>query len=272
MMTRPDLLRLLSSGARLAPASRQAILDEGPAAVPELLALLDDEQLALTMAPGGGYVPIHAATLLAELKPLEAIAPMLRLLGEGEPDSILHDTVARCLPAWGAAVLEPALRALDEAPNADVRSALLDTLAKLGVRDERVFAALLEELGDSVALAANHLSDYGDERAIAHLERAAEALDVGDDGEDHLVGPGRDVIELHAAVERLGGTPSASLSAKLERVRQARQAFFAKFAALRGGEPKAPAKAKVGRNDPCPCGSGKKYKKCCWLKDRAPPA
>lgn len=24
-----------------------------------------------------------------------------------------------------------------------------------------------------------------------------------------------------------------------------------------------PATAKVGRNDPCPCGSGKKYKKCC---------
>lgn len=22
-------------------------------------------------------------------------------------------------------------------------------------------------------------------------------------------------------------------------------------------------KAEVGRNDPCPCGSGKKYKKCC---------
>ncbi len=25
---------------------------------------------------------------------------------------------------------------------------------------------------------------------------------------------------------------------------------------------------KVGRNDPCPCGSGKKYKKCCGLKER----
>ncbi|MBT6848912.1 MAG: hypothetical protein HOA14_15960, partial [Planctomycetaceae bacterium] len=23
---------------------------------------------------------------------------------------------------------------------------------------------------------------------------------------------------------------------------------------------------KVGRNDPCPCGSGKKYKKCCLGK------
>jgi len=24
---------------------------------------------------------------------------------------------------------------------------------------------------------------------------------------------------------------------------------------------------KVGRNDPCPCGSGKKYKKCCLGKN-----
>ena len=38
-------------------------------------------------------------------------------------------------------------------------------------------------------------------------------------------------------------------------------------AASHGDEPvkKAPKKAdaKVGRNDPCPCGSGKKYKQCC---------
>jgi uncharacterized protein YchJ len=26
------------------------------------------------------------------------------------------------------------------------------------------------------------------------------------------------------------------------------------------------SKNKVGRNDPCPCGSGKKYKKCCLNK------
>jgi len=25
--------------------------------------------------------------------------------------------------------------------------------------------------------------------------------------------------------------------------------------------------AKVGRNDPCPCGSGKKYKKCCGINE-----
>jgi uncharacterized protein YecA (UPF0149 family) len=27
-------------------------------------------------------------------------------------------------------------------------------------------------------------------------------------------------------------------------------------------------RGKVGRNDPCPCGSGKKFKKCCYLDNK----
>ncbi|MBO0798476.1 MAG: SEC-C domain-containing protein [Blastocatellia bacterium] len=27
--------------------------------------------------------------------------------------------------------------------------------------------------------------------------------------------------------------------------------------------PLSGSKQKIGRNDPCPCGSGKKFKKCC---------
>ena len=41
---------------------------------------------------------------------------------------------------------------------------------------------------------------------------------------------------------------------------------------LGGGETRRPIKAldkKVGRNDPCPCGSGKKYKHCHGRADRA---
>jgi preprotein translocase subunit SecA len=38
-------------------------------------------------------------------------------------------------------------------------------------------------------------------------------------------------------------------------------------AGMNGGREQAPVSPrrvkKVGRNDPCPCGSGKKYKKCC---------
>lgn len=33
--------------------------------------------------------------------------------------------------------------------------------------------------------------------------------------------------------------------------------------AVRHGPPPVKAAPKVGRNDPCPCGSGRKYKQCC---------
>nr|WP_281069996.1 SEC-C metal-binding domain-containing protein [Pelomicrobium methylotrophicum] len=34
-------------------------------------------------------------------------------------------------------------------------------------------------------------------------------------------------------------------------------------------EPYVRPSPKIGRNDPCPCGSGKKYKKCCLLKEES---
>jgi uncharacterized protein YecA (UPF0149 family) len=33
-----------------------------------------------------------------------------------------------------------------------------------------------------------------------------------------------------------------------------------------GSKQSTPREQKVGRNEPCPCGSGKKYKKCCANK------
>ena len=39
------------------------------------------------------------------------------------------------------------------------------------------------------------------------------------------------------------------------------------WAAKRGVEPIRRDQPKVGRNDPCPCGSGKKFKQCCGEKD-----
>ena len=37
-------------------------------------------------------------------------------------------------------------------------------------------------------------------------------------------------------------------------------------------EQRRPRSLKLGRNDPCPCGSGRKYKKCCLsAHEKAPP-
>ncbi|MCR4434888.1 MAG: preprotein translocase subunit SecA [Clostridiales bacterium] len=48
-----------------------------------------------------------------------------------------------------------------------------------------------------------------------------------------------------------------------------RQKIAEPVAANHGDEPKKPVvkSSKVGRNDPCPCGSGKKYKKCCGANE-----
>ena len=38
---------------------------------------------------------------------------------------------------------------------------------------------------------------------------------------------------------------------------------------VHGQDPYRRETPKIGRNEPCPCGSGKKYKKCCRDKDLA---
>lgn len=60
------------------------------------------------------------------------------------------------------------------------------------------------------------------------------------------------------------GTPTVS-DARLEAFGEAIWAVYDLYATARSLGPRvAPAvSGKTGRNDPCPCGSGKKYKKCC---------
>ena len=56
---------------------------------------------------------------------------------------------------------------------------------------------------------------------------------------------------------------------KVERVQVAKP-LIEGFAGGKGSVVRKPAVSKkVGRNDPCPCGSGKKYKKCCGMNQNA---
>jgi preprotein translocase subunit SecA len=58
----------------------------------------------------------------------------------------------------------------------------------------------------------------------------------------------------------------ADLIAERKRQRQQeRELVFAAGGESTAAKPKVRSSDKVGRNDPCPCGSGKKYKKCCGV-------
>ncbi len=76
------------------------------------------------------------------------------------------------------------------------------------------------------------------------------------EGLEHRRRPQRTVLQ-HPAVQALAADRAAR-----ERVANAPVAGEARPTTVRRQQPK------VGRNDPCPCGSGKKYKKCCGAAAR----
>jgi len=68
-------------------------------------------------------------------------------------------------------------------------------------------------------------------------------------------------------IERIAGGLSAQEGAEVEQIldmRLARAGRFPAFQEIVADEEEPPVRhGKLGRNEPCPCGSGKKYKKCC---------
>jgi len=90
--------------------------------------------------------------------------------------------------------------------------------------------------------------------ALAHItqNQALQAV-----LEELISPPPPEVIQsaLEFIIEQPTAAPLGFLPEQMDRV-------------LQTSGPLRRAAAKVGRNDPCPCGSGKKYKKCCFAKDQ----
>ena len=117
------------------------------------------------------------------------------------------------------------------------------------------------------AFGGGALMDIGAKESLPLIQKAFEEDRVDEmfvqmiDVEEHFGLPLTSPRKFWAGTEReqlvyaKGGNmpgPEAGLIAEAE-------------AAARRRDPQMPyvAANKVGRNDPCPCGSGKKYKKCC---------
>ncbi len=126
---------------------------------------------------------------------------------------------------------------------------------------------------DSLDTFATCLERIGDSRGIEALQEMffdGNAAYIGDSLEVLSVIHSRDIPEM--------GTIRRERKAELERRKSRRKEFNELIGKaqeqgsmnreLRGGSvvPFPREAPKVGRNDPCPCGSGKKYKKCCLNK------
>ncbi len=222
--------------------------------VSPLLEVLLDPDLIDEDGPGAGWAPIHAATLLCEMKAEEAVEPLLDILEETNWDHIVHDRIILKLPLLGAAVVEPALARLDDA-NDDTRTALLAILSRCKVEDARIYAHLVDQLDVDHDGASADLADYGDPAALPLLVERFDAVEDTEANDLSLVGLAEDI-------ELLGKLTKA----QRQRVARARERIAEK---RRPPRIEPVRRVKIGRNDPCPCGSGKKYKKCHLSADRA---
>ncbi|HET7539670.1 MAG TPA: SEC-C metal-binding domain-containing protein [Polyangiaceae bacterium] len=226
----------------------------GAAAVPPLIALLEDDDAAAEDAPGEGWPPIHAVDLLADLRAEEAIGPMLRALRGGDMDDILSSRIAVRLPVFGAAALEPVLAELSGSRNANRAVMICAILANLRVKEERVWLALSACFNKMPSLSAGILASYGDSRALPLIERQIFAFD----GESPSSLAHFDLELLVEAYEELAGEMPEQLAARVDYLFERQSSPVALT-----DSPLRAVSAKVGRNEPCPCGSGKKHKRCC---------
>jgi hypothetical protein len=231
--------------------------------VPELIRMATDEQLHSGPRDSNiVWAPIHAWRALAQLRAEEAVVPLVSLLRrvDDEDDDWVCEDLPRALAAMGPAALTPLAEYLaDSAHGQWARVASARALGLLGrshpeARAECVakLRAQLERFDEQTeCLNAFLISPLLDLRAVEAAPVMGKAFASGR-VDEAAIGDWEDAqIELGLKAQREHARKPNELTKFADELRATTA-----FASLLGPP-------KTGRNDPCPCGSGKKFKKCC---------
>jgi hypothetical protein len=276
-----ELLALLREAGDGLPAHVvDAVVSRGDRLVPALIALLDDKAL---WAVGGreAWTVIHAAHLLAATGGEQAAAPLVQALRSADEHhvSVLLMSAEILFRQVSPASCGPALRELTHDADASeiLQMCSLPSRSALALRDDALrvelladFSALLK--GDLAPVAQGwlgyfHAWGFADEVASALEAESPEAAtkahpwllnaEAADQAKAHLL---RSPLSFYSEEERRERWTAAEDDPQED--------------ADPSDGPEEPADVepfvreapKVGRNDPCPCGSGRKFKRCCLRK------
>ncbi len=297
----PPVKQLLSlDEPRRDERTNYAALGISSADVPDLIRMASDT--LLHEGPDESpvvYAPVHAWRALGELRAPEAIAPLVQLLQRVDEtlDDWLGEDVPRVLGDFGAAVIVPVAVYLADTTRGEwSRVIAAKTLRFVGkshpeLRNEcvAVLNAQLERFAEqSETINAFLISPLIDLQAVESMPLIERAFASGR-VDEMVAGDVEDVeIELGLKKQREHPRKPNKLSIMGDQLRATFAAAGLPVPDASGNFPrpeddfiemedyspsldyKAPAISlphiappKVGRNDPCPCASGKKFKKCC---------
>lgn len=288
----PDFLQPLEFVAQ--PFSREAVeaaIARREESIPHLLGALEwasSQRDALK----DDYILHHFALfLLAEFRERRALRPMVELFRHAAPFDDLNELAADNLPAIFASVAGEDLTPLHEiiedgTANEWSRAACLRALGTLTLRGTMPREALTAYLGELFAgrleripsQAWNGLISVCVELRLTQFlpairqayedEVADQYFREPEDAEAEIQRPPLKIVPRHAEVgdsliesaieemERWGCFDPKAQAEETEDVPYFPADYSASTPYVRPFE-------KIGRNDPCPCGSGRKFKKCC---------
>ena len=279
--------RLLSLGEPRRNESRDyAALGLFADAVPELIRMATDE--ALNDGPQDSklvWAPVHAWRALGKLRASEAVAPLLTLFQRAnDSDDWVMSDLPEALALIGAPAIEPVANYLADTTHGEwARVTAADALGHIGQAHPDLRA-------DCVARLAKQLEKFADQPETVNTFvisalwdlRAVEAMPVierafASGRVDESVNGDLEDVQIHFGLKTQREHPRkpnrlTKMSGEIAGMTDELHALEKENSDLReilddltfGQEPQPYlAPPKTGRNDPCPCGSGKKCKKCC---------
>jgi hypothetical protein len=231
--------------------------------ISELIEMATDEKLNKgDPASLAVWAPVHAWRTLGQLKAEAAIEPLITLLRMFNTDD--DDFVGEELPKVFGMIGRKAIPALekyifDDSNGLFDRIAAIHGIERIASGDPEcrdkcvsIFTEKLKifEKNDSTfnAFLILYLTELNATRSIDVISQAYERESV----DESVLGDFEDV-EIRMGLKKDRIKPS-KYSASIDELNN-------DFLTSNQNQPVR--KVKIGRNEPCPCGSGKKYKKCC---------
>lgn len=248
--------------------------------IPVLLELLSDDELHTSLDGNRSAVPFYTWRILGQLKSVEAIDPLIALTVEYQDNHFIHSEVGVALGMIGKPAMARVAEILLDETEAE---GLKKTVAEALFETARQHPELREEvIGHFRTYLQSPNPDYYGHNglAVAHLVNlnAVELIEeirnlyAKDYADLSIAGDIEDVeIDLGFREERSTPRPGFGLDgmdgfSELFDLVGAGKRVNARprwNGALDTPETYIRETPKVGRNEPCPCGSGKKYKRCC---------
>lgn len=258
--TEERVRQLVTAGLDIPQALIDQILAEGDAAVEPLGEVMLDEALWNEKSPKGRG-PIHAMHLLGGIKSLRAMPYFEKLLVPDRKTEWITEDMPAILAAHGPGAME-SLRRIASNRKADVynRSAAVRALGLIAYRHPECkpevvgflrgfFGESAEEDYEFLCLIYDDLAGLRDPEAMADLRKAKEK-GLFDECPFAL-----ESMEESYASNEVSATISHDDTDPMD--------YFSPALSVLSQEPVRRSEPKPSRNQPCPCGSGRKYKKCC---------